>query len=252
VPAIEISGLVKTFGTIAAVKDLSLDVAPGEIFGFLGPNGAGKTTTVKIMTGLLRPTSGRVSICGHDVEKNPLAAKKAAALVPDEPYVYPKLTGVEYLRFVSEIHGVSLAEQKRRIPELLEMFELLSRGGELCESYSHGMRQKLVLAGAILRNPRVLVLDEPLVGLDPKSARLVKEVFVSMAGRGTAIFLCTHVLEIAEKLCHRLGIMIEGRLTALGSLAELKEKAQSPRSGLEDVFLSLTGGSEYASLLKLL
>ncbi len=247
---IEISGLTKTFGSITAVDDLNLTVAPGEIFGFLGPNGAGKTTTVKIMTGLLRPTRGRVTICGHDVEKEPLAAKRAAALVPDEPYVYPKLTGVEYLRFVAEIHGLRLEEQRRRIPELLEMFELSPRSGELCESYSHGMRQKLVLAGAILRNPRVLVLDEPLVGLDPKSARLVKEIFVSMAGRGTAIFLCTHVLEIAEKLCHRLGIMIEGRLTALGSLADLKNKARSPQSGLEDVFLSLTGGSEYASLLR--
>ncbi|MDE2314331.1 MAG: ABC transporter ATP-binding protein, partial [Elusimicrobia bacterium] len=147
---IEISGLTKTFGPVRAVDDLTLNVAPGEIFGFLGPNGAGKTTTVKIMTGLLRPNLGRVAICGHDVGKEPLAAKRSAALVPDEPYVYPKLTGVEYLRFAAEIHGVSLEEQRRRIPELLEMFELSSRGGELCESYSHGMRQKLVLAGAIL------------------------------------------------------------------------------------------------------
>ncbi len=247
---VEISGLTKAFGTLFAVKDLSLEVKTGEIFGFLGPNGAGKTTTVKIMTGLLRPTAGRVRLCGHDVEKEPLLAKKAAALVPDEPYVYPKLTGAEYLRFISELHGVELQEQRRRIPELLEMFELSSRAGELCESYSHGMRQKLVLAGAILRNPRVLVLDEPLVGLDPKSARLVKDVFLSMARRGTAIFLCTHVLEIAEKLCNRLGIMIEGRLAAMGSLEDLKAQAQSPQSGLEDVFLSLTGALEYASLLK--
>ncbi|MHB2026576.1 MAG: ABC transporter ATP-binding protein [Elusimicrobiota bacterium] len=249
---IEISNLVKKFGSLTAVDTLNLKINPGEIFGFLGPNGAGKTTTVKVMTGLLRSTSGTVTICGHDVEQDPVAAKRAAALVPDEPFVYPKLTGSEYLRFIAEIYGVPEQERRRRIPEILEMFELSAWAGELCESYSHGMRQKIVLAGALLRNPRVLILDEPLVGLDPKSCRLVKEIFLSLAKRGTAIFLCTHVLEIAEKLCGRVGIMISGSLAALGTLEELKQKAKSPRSGLEDVFLNLTGGAQYESLLKLL
>lgn len=246
---IEISGLVKRFGNLTAVSSLDLQVKPGEIFGFLGPNGAGKTTTVKMITGLLKPTEGFIRVAGFDVSRQPLEAKKSMGLVPDEPFVYPKLSGAEYLRFIGEIYGVPLAAQKARIPELLEMFELSRWGGELVESYSHGMRQKLVIAGILLHEPKVLVLDEPMVGLDPKSARLVKDIFLTLAGRGTAIFMCTHVLEIAEKLCHRIAIMIEGRVIALGTLEELRAKAKSG-SGLEDIFLSLTGGQEYAALLK--
>ncbi|MBI5629977.1 MAG: ABC transporter ATP-binding protein [Elusimicrobia bacterium] len=247
---IEISGLVKRFETLAAVKGLSLKVEPGEIFGFLGPNGAGKTTTVKLITGLLKPTEGRILVGGFDVAAQTLEAKKIMGLVPDEPFVYPKLTGAEYLRFIGELYGVGLETQRKRVPELLEMFELSGWGGELVESYSHGMRQKLVLAGILLHEPKVLVLDEPLVGLDPKSARMAKEIFQTLARRGTAIFMCTHILEIAEKLCSRIGIMIAGELIALGTLDELKARARSPGSGLEDLFLSLTGGHEYATLLK--
>ncbi|MBI5210061.1 MAG: ABC transporter ATP-binding protein [Elusimicrobia bacterium] len=247
---IRISGLVKRFGGLEAVKKLDLHVPAGEIFGFLGPNGAGKTTTVKLLCGLLKPTEGSLSVAGFDVGSRTLEAKRSLGLVPDEPFVYPKLSGAEYLRFIGELYGVPLPEQRRRIPELLEMFELGRWGGELVESYSHGMRQKLVIAGVLLHQPKVLLLDEPMVGLDPKSARMAKEILLTLSKRGTTIFMCTHILEIAEKLCHRIGIMIAGSLVALGTLPELRAQASREGSDLEDVFLSLTGGTEYAALLK--
>ena len=249
---IEISQLTKRFGDLVAVDRLDLRVEPGEIFGLLGPNGAGKTTTIKVLTGLLRPTSGFVRVTGIDLASRPLEAKRRMGLVPDEPFVYPKLTGTEFLRFAGDLYGVEIETQKKRIPELLEMFELSSYAGELAESYSHGMRQKLVLCAALLHEPPVLVLDEPLVGLDPKSGRLVKEIFQTLSKRGCTLFMCTHILEIAERLCHRIGIMTSGRLKALGTLSELRNQAKSGGAALEDVFLSLTGGSEYASLLKYL
>jgi ABC-2 type transport system ATP-binding protein len=249
---IEIEGLVKRFGTHTAVAGLDLKVEPGEIFGFLGPNGAGKTTTVKCVTGLLKPTAGRVRVAGFDLATQTLEAKRAMGLVPDEPFVYPKLTGTEYLRFVGELYGARLADMRARIPDLLEMFELRPWGGELVESYSHGMRQKLVLAGILLHDPKVLILDEPMVGLDPKSGRLVKDIFLKLAERGTTIFMCTHVLEIAEKLCDRVGIMIEGRMIACGTVSELEAQAKTSGSDLEGIFLSLTGGAEYSTLLRYL
>ena len=249
---IEIDGLVKRFGDYTAVAGLNLKVEPGEIFGFLGPNGAGKTTTVKCLTGLLKPTAGRVRIAGYDINTQTLDAKRSMGLVPDEPFIYPKLTGTEYLRFVGELYGAKLADMSRRIPDLLEMFELTPWGGELVESYSHGMRQKLVLAGILLHDPKVLILDEPMVGLDPKSGRLVKDIFLKLAQRGTTIFMCTHVLEIAEKLCDRVGIMIHGEMKACGTLAQLQDQAQKQGSDLEGIFLSLTGGAEYAALLRYL
>ena len=249
---IELEGLTKRFGSHTAVDGLTLRVEPGEIFGFLGPNGAGKTTTVKMITGLLKPTAGTVRVAGFDVATQTLQAKRAIGLVPDEPFVYPKLTGQEYLRFIGELYGVPLDEIRRRAPELLEMFELTPWGGELVESYSHGMRQKLVLAGILLHDPKVLVLDEPMVGLDPKSGRLVKDIFLRLAERGTTIFMCTHVLEIAEKLCGRIGIMIGGKMIACGTLSELQARASREGSDLEGIFLSLTGGAEYASLLRYL
>lgn len=247
---IEISGLTKNFNDRVAVSNLNLSVPAGEIFGFLGPNGAGKTTTVKMITGLLKPTAGRVLIAGRDVARDPIGAKKIMGLVPDEPFVYPKLTGMEFLRFVGELYGVPLSDIAKRAPSLLEMFELVEFGGELVESYSHGMRQKLVLASMLLHEPKVLILDEPMVGLDPKSGRIVKEVFKRLAQKGVAIFMCTHVLEIAEKLCGRIGIMISGKMIACGTIDELRATSRGKESGLEDIFLSLTGGSEYAELLR--
>ena len=233
---------------------LSLKLEPGEIFGFLGPTGAGKTTTIKLLTGLMRPSSGTAKIAGFDIVEHPLEAKSALGLVPDEPFVYPKLTGAEFLRMVGDLRAVPYEVQKRRIPELLEMFELSGWAGELLESYSHGMRQKVVLASVLLHEPKALLLDEPLVGLDPKSARMVKEIFKTLASRGCAILLCTHILEIAEKICGRIGIMIEGKMIACGTLEELcgraaKAEGGLPR-GLEDVFLELTGAGEYSALLR--
>jgi len=252
---IEIQGLTKRFGDLSAVSGLDLRVEPGEIYGFLGPNGAGKTTTVKMLTGLLRPSSGTARICGFDIVTQTLEAKRRLGLVPDEPFVYPKLTGAEFLRFIGDVYGVPHDIQKRRIPELLDMFELGKWGGELLDSYSHGMRQKTVLAGILLHEPKALMLDEPLVGLDPKSAKMVKEIFKTLARRGCAIFMCTHVLEIAERICDRIGIMIEGRLIAQGTLRELRGRAAGKTAGgaevpLEDIFLALTGSTEYGELLK--
>lgn len=248
---IEVSGLTKRFGTYTAVDNLTLRVEPGRIYGFLGPNGAGKTTTVKMLTGLLRPSAGKARICGFDVVTDTLEAKRCLGLVPDEPFVYPKLTGAEFLRLTGDLYGVPYDVQRRRVPELLEMFELTDFGGELLETYSHGMRQKVVLAAVILHEPKALILDEPLVGLDPKSARMAKEILRTMAARGSAIFMCTHVLEIAERICDRIGIILNGRLVAEGTLEELRSLGGGAGgSSLEDVFLQLTGGQEYASLLK--
>jgi ABC-2 type transport system ATP-binding protein len=248
---IKTRGLLKRFQDVTAVDRLDLDVEPGEIFGFLGPNGAGKTTTVKLLTGLLRPTEGRAWVAGFDVQSQPREARRVMGLVPDQPYVYPQLTGKEFLRFVGDLYEVDLAHQKRKVPELLEMFELGGWGDELVETYSHGMRQKLVLAGVLLHRPRVLFLDEPMVGLDPKSARLVKDVFARLSADGVTIFMCTHVLEIAEKLCGRVGIVQRGRMELVGTPAELHRRAGTQGS-LEDVFLHLTGGTEYKEMLKYL
>ncbi len=245
---IEVCGLSKRYGSFEAVSDLTLRVEPGQIYGFLGPNGAGKTTTVKVLTGLLRPSGGTARICGYDVVLDTLEAKRRLGLVPDEPFVYPKLTGAEFLRLTGDLYGVPDAVQRRRIPELLAMFELTEFAGELLETYSHGMRQKVVLSSVLLHEPKALLLDEPLVGLDPKSARMAKEIFRTMAGRGCAIFMCTHVLEIAERICDRIGIILAGRLVAEGTLAELRARGQG--QALEDIFLTLTGGREYADLLK--
>jgi ABC-2 type transport system ATP-binding protein len=248
---IKTEGLTKRFGDVLAVDRLDLEISPGEIFGYLGPNGAGTTTTVKLLAGLLRPTAGRAWIGGVDVQAEPRKARRLMGLVPEQPYVYPLLTGVEFLRFVGDLYEVDLSRQKKRIPELLEMFELSSVGHELAESYSHGMRQKLVLASVLLHEPKAVFLDEPMVGLDPKSARLVKDIFGELSRKGVAILMCTHVLEIAERLCARVGIVQKGRLGIVGTVSELKARAGHEGS-LEDVFLSLTGGTEYREMLKFL
>ncbi|MGD9643929.1 MAG: ABC transporter ATP-binding protein [Elusimicrobiales bacterium] len=238
---IEINNLTKSFGTFKAVDGLSLSVAPGEIFGFLGPNGAGKTTTVKILSGIMRPTSGSVSVAGYDVAASPLEAKRRMAYIPDEPFVYPKLTGWEFLRFIGDIYAVPAAEQKRRIPELLETFELTAASGELLEGYSHGMKQKLLIASVLLRRPKVVLFDEPTVGLDPKSIRRFKGLLADIAKGGAAVFMCTHILDMAEKLCHTVGIIYRGRLVTKGTVEEVKKLTAAPGvRSLEDVFLELT------------
>ncbi|MCR4819774.1 MAG: ABC transporter ATP-binding protein [Elusimicrobiales bacterium] len=238
---INISNLTKTFGDFKAVDGLSLHIKPGEIFGFLGPNGAGKTTTVKILSGIMRPSSGSVSIAGFDVDKQPEDAKRNLAYIPDEPFVYPKLTAWEFLRFIGDIYRVPETEQKKRIPELFDMFDLTDVSDGLLEGYSHGMRQKLLIASVLLRKPKAILFDEPTVGLDPKSIRRFKNLLGEMAKGGAAVFMCTHILDMAEKLCSEVGIIFEGKLIARGTVQDVKAAAHSGSdSSLEDVFLKLT------------
>ena len=250
-PLIETSHLVKCYGDKVAVHDVSFAVHGGEIFGFLGPNGAGKTTTIKTIVGLLQPTSGTVKVAGYDVQAQPLLAKAACGYVPDEPNLYAKLSARELLRFVGDLYEMSRPQVERRIDELLRLFDLTEAGDDLIDSYSHGMRQKTAIAAALMHDPKVLVLDEPTVGLDPKSARLIKDILRQLADRGAAVFLSTHILEIAEHMCDRIGIINKGELIAVGTMSELRALGKGETS-LEDIFLTLTGGAEYAAIAEVL
>jgi len=248
---IETRNLVKRYGDKAAVNDVSFEVYGGEIFGFLGPNGAGKTTTIKMIVGLLQPTSGNVRVAGYDVQTQPLQAKAACGYVPDTPNLYPKLSGRELLRFVGDLYEMDRQQNERRMEELLRLFDLEAAGDDTIDSYSHGMQQKTALAAALVHDPKVLVLDEPTVGLDPRSARLIKDMLRQIANRGAAVFLSTHILEIAERMCDRIGIINRGELIAVGSMDELRLIGKGETS-LEDIFLSLTGGAEYAEITEVL
>jgi ABC-2 type transport system ATP-binding protein len=248
---IETQQLVKRFGEKLAVDDISFQVSGGEIFGFLGPNGAGKTTTIKMIVGLLQPTSGTVRVAGFDVQKQPLKAKSSNGFVPDEPNLYPKLTARELLRFIGDLYQMDAERVRHRTEELLRLFDLENAGDDTIDSYSHGMQQKTALAAALLHDPQVLVLDEPTVGLDPKSARLIKDILRQLADRGAAVFLSTHILEIAERMCDRIGIINHGRLIAVGTMEELRSTSHNGGS-LEDIFLGLTGGAEYAEIAEVL
>ncbi|MGB8644650.1 MAG: ABC transporter ATP-binding protein [Anaerolineae bacterium] len=250
-PLIETRQLVKTYGAKVAVDHVSFDAQSGEIFGFLGPNGAGKTTTLKMIVGLLKPSEGMVRVAGYDVQAQPVLAKAACGYVPDEPNLYPKLSARELLRFVGDLYGLERGAVARRIDELLKLFDLADAGDDLIESYSHGMRQKTALAAALMHDPKVLVLDEPTVGLDPKSARLIKDILRQMADRGAAVMLSTHILEIAERMCDRIGIINQGRLVAVGTMNELRTLGAGA-TNLEDIFLQLTGGAEDAEIAEVL
>jgi ABC-2 type transport system ATP-binding protein len=244
---IEITDLVKKYNFLTAVDHLTLRVEPGEIYGFLGPNGAGKTTTLKILTGLLLPTSGTAKICGFDVVREPMQAKQLTALIPDRPYIYEKLTPMEFFRFLAGLYRLDEAQAEKRSLQNLERFGLLPWKDELIESFSHGMKQKVVMTGALLSQPKVLVIDEPMVGLDPSSAKLVKELFTQLAAQGTALLLSTHQLEVAEKICHRIGILSRGKLIAEGTLEQLRRQAKAGQSDLESLFLELTKTGEGGS-----
>lgn len=242
--------LTKRFGAATVVNGLDLEVKAGEIYGFLGPNGAGKTTTIRMLTGLLEPTEGRAFICGHDIEKEASRAKAFMAYVPDHPKLYGKLTAREFLSLISDLYRMPPELSRQRAEQLLFMFGLQDRADELLEGYSHGMKQKVVLAAALVHQPRVLLMDEPTVGLDPRSARLLKDVLQEMARQGAAVFLSTHILEIAERMCHRVGILKEGRLIAQGSPDELRRQVGRGEESLEDIFLDLTAGHENADLIR--
>lgn len=237
---LEASGLVKRFGHKTAVDGLDLAVAPGEIYGLLGPNGAGKTTTLKLLCGLLRPDRGRVSICGTDLAERPIEAKRRLGFIPDDPYVYEALTGREFLSLVSGLYGMAPSVAAARTAELAELLEAGPWLDLRAEGYSHGMRQKLVLASALLHRPEVFLIDEPLVGLDPAGILTVREIFRREAARGACLLVSTHTLSLAESVCGRLGIISQGRLVAQGTLGELRSLSRKKHTDLESLYLEFT------------
>ena len=248
---IQLENLTRHYGSLAAVQDLNMTVQEGELFGFLGPNGAGKTTTIRMIIGLLRPTRGTVSVAGHDVKQEPLAVKRAVGYLAQTPLLYDKLTGREFLRFLGGLYGLGDEKIDARTEHLLALMDLSDKADQLIESYSGGMRHKIGLCGALLHEPPVLVLDEPLAGLDPYSARRIKDLLQELCRQGSTVFLSTHVLEVAERVCDRVGILDKGRLVAVGTMEALRTQAQSSaETTLEDLFLQLTGGETVAEMAR--
>ena len=239
---IELTGLTKKYGRFTAVDGIDLFIPRGELYGLLGPNGAGKTTTMRMIAGILQPTAGKVRIAGVDIQKDPLVAKARLGFIPDRPFVYDKLTGAEFLRFVAGLYGQGGEVIERRIDELLELFELDPWKDELTEAYSHGMRQKLIISSALVHRPEVIVVDEPMVGLDPKSARLLKDLLREFVTRGGTVLMSTHTLEIAEAMCDRIAIVHGGKVAAEGTMDALRIQTSSGDASLEELFLKLTGG----------
>ncbi|HXD48376.1 MAG TPA: ABC transporter ATP-binding protein [Gemmatimonadaceae bacterium] len=249
---IELTNLTKRYGGFTAVNAINLEVPRGELFGFLGPNGAGKTTTLRMIAGILRPTGGSVKIAGIDLAADPIAAKSRLGFIPDRPFIYEKLTGAEFLRFVAGLYNQEGPQVEHRARELLALFDLEEWRDELVESYSHGMRQKLIISSAFVHRPEVIVVDEPMVGLDPKAARILKDLFREYTRRGQTIMMSTHTLEVAETMCDRIGIIQGGVIRACGTMAELRASAQAGTMGLEQIFLRLTGENAARALVDVL
>ncbi len=237
---IEIEHVTRRYGAKLAVDDLNLHIPRGELFAFLGPNGAGKTTTIKMLVGLLRPSSGTIRLCGHDVGQQQTAANRLLGYVPDVPYLYDKLSGNEFLRFIAEMYGIDSREADERIKEQISIFKLHEFVDDLTESYSHGMKQRVAFAAAMLHDPQVLVIDEPMVGLDPRSVRVIKDLLRKKARGGQTIFMSTHLLSIAQEIADRVGIVDQGRLQFLGTIDELRARVASHESSLEHLYLSFT------------
>lgn len=249
---IRLQGLRKTYGKFVAVNGVDLHVPRGELFGFLGPNGAGKTTTLRMIAGILKPTAGTVHLGGDDLLRDPMAAKRRLGFIPDRPFVYDKLTGAEFLRFVAGLYGQEGDMVERRMNELLEVFELSVWKDELVESYSHGMRQKLIISSALIHRPECIVVDEPMVGLDPRAARLLKDIFRQFVDRGGTVLMSTHTLEVAQAMCDRIAIIRRGLIVAQGTMEELRAQTATGDASLEEMFLKLTGGAAARELADVL
>lgn len=226
-------------GKVKAVDGLNLEVSGGEIFGFLGPNGAGKTTTIKMIVGLLRQDDGTITVNGHNTRTATLLAKASLGFVPDNPDLYDKLKAIEYVNFIADVYNVDSATRQRRLTKLTEMFEIQNAMGDLIGSFSHGMKQKLALTAALIHEPPLLILDEPMVGLDPRSAHLFKELMNEHCRQGKTVFFSTHILDVAERLCHRVGIIKRGQLIACGTMDDLRKSA-AEKASLESIFLGMT------------
>jgi ABC-2 type transport system ATP-binding protein len=247
---IRTSELTKRFGKLAAVERLTMEIESGELFGFLGPNGAGKTTTINMLTGLIKPTSGVASICGYDVQTQSRQAKSITGLMPDTPQLYDTLTGRQFVRLIADLYEVPPKQSEERMESMFDMLDLRDVGGDLIKSYSYGMQKKILLVAVLIHTPRVLFLDEPTSGLDPKSARTVKEMLREQCDLGCTVFMTTHILEIAERVCDRIGIINKGRLVAVGSMNELRKQSAASNLSLEDIFLNLTEDVEHTRIGK--
>ncbi|MCL4805593.1 MAG: ABC transporter ATP-binding protein [Anaerolineae bacterium] len=247
-PVLEARNLARVFGEFKAVDDVGFTLNPGEIVGFLGPNGAGKTTTIKMLTGLLGPSSGSASIAGYDIATSPIEAKSRIGYVPDTPNLYGKLKAQEYLRFVGQLYKVPAADVEERMRPLLDLFELTDVAGNYLDTFSHGMQQKVAIIGAFLHDPLLVFMDEPTVGLDPRSARLIKDLMIGYRDRGKTIFFSTHILEIAQTMCDRVIIINKGRIVADARVNELRRMRGD--QSLEDIFLELTGGQDVDEMVK--
>ena len=246
---LRLEGVVKRYGGFTAVAGLDLTVRRGEIFGFLGPNGAGKTITIRMVSGVLQPTEGRILVGGADLHRDPTRAKQRIGYVPDRPFLYEKLSGAEFLRFVAGLWGKAGAAVEERADRLMELFDLSGWKQALIESYSHGMRQKLLISSALVHHPELIVVDEPMVGLDPRSARILKDLVRSFVDAGGTVFLSTHTLEVAEALCDRIGIISGGRMIALGTMDDLRAQAHAGGAHLEEIFLKVTHGEDMADVV---
>ncbi len=250
--AVKLMGVSKRYGNVTAVEYLDLEVGKGEIVGLLGPNGSGKSTTIKMILGLVKPDTGSVNVLGINVKEDPIGVKRKIGYVPESPRIYEFLTGLEFLDFTGDVYGMAPDEKKKRIEEFVKALDLEGREGDMISSYSEGMKQKVVIISALMHKPQLLLLDEPLSGLDPKSARIVKDLLRELASQDVTTIMSTHVLEIAQAMCDRIAIMYNGRLLALGTMQELREKAMMPESRLEDIFLKLTGTGDVKPIVEAL
>jgi ABC-2 type transport system ATP-binding protein len=248
--AVELRNLTKRYNEIVAVNNINLTINTGEIFALLGPNGSGKSTTLKMIMGLLQPTAGAVTVLGLDAQKDPVGVKRQVGYVPESPNIYEFLTGLEYLDFIADIYSVPQAEKQQRITEYLKALQLEGREGDMINSYSDGMKKKISLISAFLHKPKLLIFDEPLNALDPRSARIVKDYLQELKHQGVTTILSTHVLEIAEAVCDRIAIMYQGNILSLGNMEQLREEARLPGSGLEDIFLKLTGTGDLKAVVE--